>query len=69
MLMMFTMLMVTWFLKFCTFEDWGEYTKLPGDYISTFYWWQPDPTFLRTSEVGGIAFFTKNLCHVGGDVR
>ncbi|CAK9054644.1 unnamed protein product [Durusdinium trenchii] len=27
--------------------SWNEFVSLPMDYTSTFYWWQPDPTFLR----------------------
>ena len=28
-------------------SDWSNYASLPEDYASIFYWWAPDPTFLR----------------------
>ncbi|CAK9078696.1 unnamed protein product [Durusdinium trenchii] len=32
-------------------KDWTTYTKLPLQVRSTFYWWVPDPTFLRLKPV------------------
>ncbi|CAK9021690.1 Retrovirus-related Pol polyprotein from transposon TNT 1-94 [Includes: Protease [Durusdinium trenchii] len=31
----------------CVAANWSEYASLPFDYTSAFYWWTPDPTFLR----------------------
>ena len=28
-------------------NSWSNYASLPEDYVTTFYWWEPDPTFLR----------------------
>ncbi|CAK9002916.1 Ephrin_rec_like domain-containing protein [Durusdinium trenchii] len=34
-------------LAWITAKDWNAYSALPKDYDSIFYWWTPDPTFLR----------------------
>ncbi|CAK9007773.1 unnamed protein product [Durusdinium trenchii] len=34
-------------LAWATANGWEAYTSLPMDYDAVFYWWTPDPTFLR----------------------
>lgn len=35
-------------------STWGSFTSLPMEYTTMFYWWTPDPTFLRTQGVRNI---------------
>lgn len=38
-------------LAWATANGWEAYTSLPMDYDAVFYWWTPDPTFLRLGPV------------------
>ncbi|CAK9083976.1 CUB and EGF-like domain-containing protein 3 [Durusdinium trenchii] len=33
-------------------KTWGDYTTIPKDLNVSFFWWTPDPTFLRLTPVG-----------------
>lgn len=50
-------------------KTWGDYTKLPKQMGSTFYWWVPDPTFLLLDPVEITFPPFDRTAHLRGDKR
>ena len=56
-------------MALCVASGWQDYSTLPMEYVSAFYWWTPDPTFLTIDPKTVIFPPFDRLAHEIGDRR